>query len=170
MATYPPVVPRGGKVGLEGGVARPVRNRRSELAIWWREIDRTLLFLILTLMAIGTAAVAASSPASARRLSTAAVRLDDLYFFTMHIRWQFVGLIAMIGASMLPKELARRGQSAEGVHSARPAEESGSPPPEPARASADTLRVTGESDLTERWELFDESESGLGAVVSGRPN
>jgi cell division protein FtsW len=108
MATYPPVVPRGGKVGLEGGVARPVRNRRSELAIWWREIDRTLLFLILTLMAIGTAAVAASSPASARRLSTAAVRLDDLYFFTMHIRWQFVGLIAMIGASMLPKELARR--------------------------------------------------------------
>ncbi|WP_374589399.1 FtsW/RodA/SpoVE family cell cycle protein [Novosphingobium sp.] len=108
MATYPPVVPRGGKVGVEGGISRPVRNRRSELAIWWREIDRTLLFLILTLMAIGTAAVAASSPASARRLSTAAVRLDDLYFFTMHIRWQFVGLIAMIGASMLPKELARR--------------------------------------------------------------
>lgn len=108
MATYPPVVPRGGKVGLEGGISRPVRNRRSELAIWWREIDRTLLFLILTLMAIGTAAVAASSPASARRLSTAAVRLDDLYFFTMHVRWQFVGLIAMIGASMLPKEMARR--------------------------------------------------------------
>lgn len=108
MATYPPVVPRGGKVGVEGGISRPVRNRRSELAIWWREIDRTLLFLILTLMAIGTAAVAASSPASARRLSTAAVRLDDLYFFTMHIRWQFVGLIAMIGASMLPKEMARR--------------------------------------------------------------
>jgi len=108
MATYPPVVPRGGKVALEGGVARPVRNRRSELAIWWREIDRTLLFLILTLMAIGTAAVAASSPASARRLSTAAVRLDDLYFFYMHIRWQFVGLIAMIGASMLSKEMARR--------------------------------------------------------------
>ena len=108
MATYPPVVPRGGKVGVEGGILRPVRNRRSELAIWWREIDRTLLFLILTLMAIGTAAVAASSPASARRLSTAAVRLDDLYFFTMHVRWQFVGLIAMIGASMLPKEMARR--------------------------------------------------------------
>ena len=67
-------------------------------------------------------------------------------------------------------ELARRGQSAEGVHSARPAEESAPRPPEPARASADTLRVTGESDLTERWELCDESESGLGAVVSGRPN
>lgn len=108
MATYPPVVPRGGKVGLETGIARPSRNRRSELAIWWREIDRTLLFLILTLMAIGTAAVAASSPASARRLSTAAQRLDDLHFFYIHVRWQFIGLIGMIGASMLPKEMARR--------------------------------------------------------------
>ena len=108
MATYPPVVPRGGKVGADSGLARPARNRRSELAIWWREIDRTLLFLILTLMAIGTAAVAASSPASARRLSTAAERLDDLHFFYIHIRWQFLGVIAMIGASMLPKETARR--------------------------------------------------------------
>lgn len=108
MATYPPVVPRGGKVGMEGTVALAQRNRRSELAIWWREIDRTLLFLLLVLMAFGTAAVAASSPASARRLSTAAVRLDDLHFFTMHVRWQLVGLIAMFGASMLPRDLARR--------------------------------------------------------------
>ena len=108
MATYPPIVPRGGKVTGEGSVARPPRNRRSEFAIWWREIDRTLLFLILTLMAIGTAAVAASSPASARRLSTAAVRLDDLHFFTLHIRYQLIGLMAMFGAAMLPKETARR--------------------------------------------------------------
>ncbi|HCF24360.1 MULTISPECIES: putative peptidoglycan glycosyltransferase FtsW [unclassified Novosphingobium] len=107
MATLPPVVPRGGRVGLDGAV-RQHRNRRSDFAIWWREIDRTLLFLILTLMAIGTAAVAASSPASARRLSTASVRLDDLHFFTMHIRYQFIGLIAMFGASMLPKDMARR--------------------------------------------------------------
>lgn len=107
MATLPPVVPRGGRVGLDGAV-RQQRNRRSDFAIWWREIDRTLLFLILTLMAIGTAAVAASSPASARRLSTASVRLDDLHFFTMHIRYQFIGLIAMFGASMLPKDMARR--------------------------------------------------------------
>ncbi|MFM5954722.1 MAG: FtsW/RodA/SpoVE family cell cycle protein, partial [Novosphingobium sp.] len=74
----------------------------------WREIDRVLLGLVLTLMAIGTAAVAASSPASARRLSTAAVRLDDLHFFYLHIRFQFLGLIAMFGASMLPKDMARR--------------------------------------------------------------
>ncbi|MBN8502714.1 MAG: FtsW/RodA/SpoVE family cell cycle protein, partial [Sphingomonadales bacterium] len=108
MASNPPIVPRGGKAGLDGATARIQRNRRSEFAIWWREIDRTLLFLVLTLMALGTAAVAASSPASARRLSTASVRLDDLHFFVMHIRYQLIGLVAMFAASMLPKDMARR--------------------------------------------------------------
>ncbi len=108
MATHPPIVPRGGKVPASAQGRGLQRSRRSDFAIWWREIDRTLLFLVLTLMAIGTAAVAASSPASARRLSTSAVRLDDLHFFYMHVRWQLVGLIAMIGASMLPRDMARR--------------------------------------------------------------
>lgn len=87
---------------------RAHRNRRSEIAIWWREIDRTLLFLVLSLMAIGTAAVAAASPASARRLSTAQQSLGDLHFFALHIRWQLLGLAAMAGASMLSKDAARR--------------------------------------------------------------
>ena len=34
-------------------------SRWSELKIWWREIDRVLLFLILLLMSFGTIAVAA---------------------------------------------------------------------------------------------------------------
>ena len=108
MATHPPYVPRAGQgpAGLAGQRYR--RNRRSELAMWWREIDRWLLAMILVLMAIGTAAVAASSPASARRLSTAAKRLDDLYFFYIHVRWQLLGLIALFGASMLSRETARR--------------------------------------------------------------
>lgn len=107
MASNPPLVPRG---GLAGNTATPARKarRRSDFAIWWREIDRTLLLIVLVLMAIGTAAVAASSPASARRLSTAKVKLDELHFFYIHLRWQFVGLIAMFGASMLPRETARR--------------------------------------------------------------
>lgn len=106
MASHPPLIPRGGASGSTA--TRVQRSRRSDLAIWWREIDRVLLGLVLALMAIGTAAVAASSPASARRLSTASVRLDDLYFFTMHIRYQTLGLIAMFGASLLPKDWARR--------------------------------------------------------------
>ncbi len=108
MASNPPFIPRGGKLGAALPAQNRKARRRSDLAIWWREIDRTLLLIILTLMAIGTAAVAASSPASARRLSTAKVKLDELHFFYIHLRWQFVGLIAMFSASMLPRETARR--------------------------------------------------------------
>lgn len=84
------------------------RDRRMEMKIWWREIDRVLLALVLLLMAIGSVAVAAASPASARRLSTSAEHLPDLYFWTAHLRWQFLGLCAMLGASMLPRDKARR--------------------------------------------------------------
>ncbi|HKX80160.1 MAG TPA: putative peptidoglycan glycosyltransferase FtsW [Novosphingobium sp.] len=84
------------------------RNRRGELAIWWRETDRWLLLLVLTLMAIGTAAVAAASPASARRLSTDATSLSSLHFFALHVRWQLIGIAAMLGASFLGKDAARR--------------------------------------------------------------
>jgi cell division protein FtsW len=107
MATLPPFVPHSGKTAAASG-PRYKRTRRADFAIWWREIDRVLLALVLTLMAIGTLAVAAASPASARRLSTSAVRLDDLHFFYIHLRWQALGLIALIGASMLPREMARR--------------------------------------------------------------
>lgn len=104
-AAQTPFVPRAGAVP---GGNRLRRNRRHELAVWWREIDRVLLFLVLSLMALGAAAVAAASPASARRLSTSAVHLDDLHFFALHIRWQILGLAAMFCASALPKEAARR--------------------------------------------------------------
>ncbi|WP_423143082.1 FtsW/RodA/SpoVE family cell cycle protein [Parablastomonas sp. CN1-191] len=107
MASNPPFIPRAGK-GPHAGDRRFKRSRRRELAVWWREIDRVLLFLVLTLMGIGTLAVAAGSPATARRLSTASVKLDDLHFFYLHLRWQFVGLIAMIAASMMERDKARR--------------------------------------------------------------
>ncbi len=109
MATHPPYVPRAGRIPADAAQhQRYRRNRRSEFAIWWREIDRVLLGLVLALMAIGAAAVAASSPASARRLSTAAVKLNDLHFFYLHIRFQLLGLVAMFAASFLPREMARR--------------------------------------------------------------
>lgn len=81
---------------------------RGELRIWWREIDKVLLGLVLLLMLVGTAAVAAASPASAHRLSTAEVRLDDFYFFKQHIVWQVLGLGVLLGASMLSRERARQ--------------------------------------------------------------
>ena len=95
----------GDRAGRQVGMRR---DRRTELRIWWREIDRTLLFIVVLLMAFGSLAVAVASPASAQRLSTSAVRLPELHFFWMHLRWQFLGLMAMIGTSMLPRETARR--------------------------------------------------------------
>lgn len=101
-------MPDGG-VRVVGHGARFRRSRRSELLIWWREIDRLLLGLILFLVVIGAIAVAAASPASARRLSTSTKSLGDLYFFWIHLRWLVVGLVAMFFASVLPKDAARRG-------------------------------------------------------------
>ena len=104
MASHPPYVPGGTRAAGQ----RYRASRRSELAIWWREIDRVLLSIVLALMAIGTVAVAAASPASARRLSTAAVRLEDLHFFVLHLRWQLLGLMALFATSMLSRDAARR--------------------------------------------------------------
>lgn len=80
----------------------------SELRIWWREIDRVLLFLVLSLMAIGTVAVAAASPSSARRLSTSGTSLPDLYFFWQHLVWQLLGIAVLLAVSTLPRLKARR--------------------------------------------------------------
>jgi len=101
-----PYVPRGGDRVAQ---SRMRLDKRSQLRIWWREIDRVLLSLVLLMMAIGTVAVAAASPASARRLSSSAVRLDELYFYWLHIRWQMLGILTMLGISLVPREWARRG-------------------------------------------------------------
>ncbi len=106
MNTAQPYIPRGGD--RHSAAARYRSSRRVELRIWWREIDRVLLLLILLLMAIGTAAVAAASPASARRLSTVAEKLPDLYFYWAQVKWQGLGLVTLFSASMLTRDNARR--------------------------------------------------------------
>ena len=105
MATKPAHSPA---IAAVAASSRYRKGQRSELAIWWREIDRVLLALVLALMAIGTVAVLAASPASARRLSTASQKIDDLHFFFLQLRWQLLGLFAMFGTSLLPRDMARR--------------------------------------------------------------
>lgn len=83
-------------------------NLRERLRIWWREVDKVLLGLILTLMLIGTLAVSAASPASAIRLSTSTTQLNDFYFFRQHMVWQIGGLTLMIAVSLLPRFRARQ--------------------------------------------------------------
>lgn len=108
MTTSRPYIP-GSNHGLPAQRKRGGgRKLGTELRIWWNEIDRTLLVLIFVLMGVGMAAVAAASPASARRLSTASTQLPDLYFYYLNLRWQLLGIVVMLGASMLPRELARR--------------------------------------------------------------
>jgi cell division protein FtsW len=105
MSATQPYIPRSGE---RLAADRYRGSRKHELKVWWREIDRVLLGLVLLLMCIGTAAVAAASPASAHRLSTRSVHLPDLYFYWAHLRWQLVGLVFLFGASALSKENARR--------------------------------------------------------------
>ncbi|WP_336987617.1 putative peptidoglycan glycosyltransferase FtsW [Altererythrobacter aquiaggeris] len=101
-----PYIPRGGRPAKE--VDRYRRNFRNEIRVWWREVDRVLLAVIGALVAIGIAAVAAASPASAGRLSTSETTLPDLYFYWAHLRWLFVGLPVMIGVSFLSRDHARQ--------------------------------------------------------------
>ena len=83
-------------------------SKWSEIKIWWREIDRVLIGLVLLLMTLGTIAVAAASPAGAARLSTSTTTLDPLYFFWRHLAWQALGLATMFGVSLLSRTNARR--------------------------------------------------------------
>ena len=84
------------------------RGDRSPLGIWFWELDRVLLSLILVLMAIGLLAVAAGSPATAQRLSTGQIELPPLYFFYRQLMWVTVALPVMFVISMYPREQARR--------------------------------------------------------------
>lgn len=84
------------------------RSDRSPLSVWFWELDRVLLALIMSLVAIGLIAVAAASPVSALKHSTTIVTLDPLYYFYRQLGWVAVGIPVMLVVSMLPKEQARR--------------------------------------------------------------
>ncbi|WP_442866725.1 FtsW/RodA/SpoVE family cell cycle protein [Aurantiacibacter sp. MUD61] len=115
MTTRPIFIPRPGERRPSfPGQPRMKTDWKRELRIWWREVDRWLLFFIALLMLIGTLSVAAASPASANRLSTAEAQLPDLYFFWAHIRMQVLGLCVLIGTSLMPLKFLRRGAIALG--------------------------------------------------------
>ncbi len=107
MSTTKPYIPH--HRGRGQGSQRPLQiDWRGEVRLWWREVDRMLLGLVLLLMLVGTVGVAAASPASASRLSTSEAQLSDFYFFNQHLVWQFLGLGALLGTSMLSRERARQ--------------------------------------------------------------
>lgn len=84
----------------------PVAVRRGfgdRVLIWWREIDKVLLCLVVLLMVLGTVAVAAASPAGGKQYG-----VDQFAFLQRHLVFQTLGLAIMIGASFASRENARR--------------------------------------------------------------
>jgi cell division protein FtsW len=102
MTVARPYIPRPGERAPVS--PRFKQSKAAQVRIWWREIDRVLLALVLVLMALGSIAVAAASPASARRL-----KIDDLHFLWADLAYQAIGIAAMFGVSLAPRDLARRG-------------------------------------------------------------
>ena len=96
------------KTGKIGFATRLGRGDRSPLGVWFWELDRVLLSLMMVLIAIGLLAVAAASPAGAQRLSASTSQLSSLYFFYRQLMWVIVGVPIMLFISMCPREKARR--------------------------------------------------------------
>lgn len=90
----------------EGRFHAPVPFRRGvadNIRVWWREIDKWLLGLVLLLMVLGTVAVAAASPAGGKQYGVA-----EFAFFQRHLVFQLLGIGIMIGVSFASRENARR--------------------------------------------------------------
>lgn len=96
------------KTGKIGFANRLGRGDRSPLGVWFWELDRILLSLMMVLIAIGLLAVAAASPAAAQRLSSSTTQLSPLLFFYKQLIWVLIGVPLMLFVSMYPREQARR--------------------------------------------------------------
>ncbi len=100
-------------IAKSAGIKAKLRNRggrgdRSPLGTWFWDIDRVLLLLTMSLIAIGLVAVAAASPASAVRYSGEHTHIPPLYYFWRQLMWVGVSLPILFGVSMLPVNAARR--------------------------------------------------------------
>lgn len=102
---------------MRGQPAQPLRQRmenqlgrsaRSPISAWFRDVDRVLLLIAMTLIAIGLVAVAAASPASAVRYSGGEVTVAPMAYFWRQAAWVALSFPVMIGVSMLPPTVARR--------------------------------------------------------------
>jgi cell division protein FtsW len=71
---------------------------------WWWTIDRFLLTAFVSLMIVSTIMVTASSPPVAKRIG-----LDAYHFVSRQHFFLFIGFVIMIGTSLLPHKLLRRG-------------------------------------------------------------
>ncbi|MEO0400553.1 MAG: putative peptidoglycan glycosyltransferase FtsW [Pseudomonadota bacterium] len=83
----------------------PSRLDTSSLAHWWWSVDRTMLAIVVALMAIGVVLLLAAGPAAAERISS--VR-DSFHFPLRQAVFLVPTIAAVIGVSMLTPLQARR--------------------------------------------------------------
>lgn len=77
---------------------------RLRAAALWRGLDRTLIFIVLSLIGVGLTLSLAAGPAAAERLA-----LDDpFYFLTRHAAFAVAGIVLLIGTSALSITGVRR--------------------------------------------------------------
>ena len=71
---------------------------------WWRGLDRTLLFIVLALVAVGLILSLAASPAAAERLRLS----NPFHFIFRHSFFAVLGLMTLVGVSALNPRGVRR--------------------------------------------------------------
>lgn len=79
------------------------RTDRSLVSRWWWTVDRSLLIMILIMMACGLVMVSAASPAVAAR-----IELNEYHFIIRHIIFLVPSLGALLFFSFLPLHWIRR--------------------------------------------------------------
>jgi cell division protein FtsW len=84
------------------------RGWTEAVRIWWREIDKVLLGLIIALMVAGLVASAAASPAGAAQAAKHGENLSDFYYLTRTALFQLAGLAGMLAVSFISRDDARR--------------------------------------------------------------
>lgn len=78
----------------------PVRR----MTLWWRGVDRTLMFVVLALIATGLILAMAASPAAADRLNLS----DPFYFLYRQSLFAGLSVLVVLGLSALSVKDARR--------------------------------------------------------------
>ena len=84
------------------------RGWTDGIRIWWREIDKVLLGLIIALMVVGLVAAAAASPAGAAQAAKHGENLSDFHYLTRTALFQLAGLGGMLAVSFISRDDARR--------------------------------------------------------------
>lgn len=80
------------------------RTDKSLISEWWWTVDKVLLTSILLLMLAGIILSFAASPPQAARMELS----DDFYFVKRHGIFLIGSLIAFLGTSLMPPNIARR--------------------------------------------------------------